>query len=199
VVSVRKAVLSLSVLILLAGAIIFSFSNQFLESPENEEVNRHDERPYGSWNISALYSESEKLLVSFTRPKIEFAPDGIALIGVNITDPHRGNTTFEIEFSGSELVGSAEIRLLDEGEGLIVENPEFEVGGVTVYAGNYTAHVFTYAKTLAYIYYDDAKLPFMQLFKEDITREYPNRAFLPVGVGLVIAGLALLVWSVKSS
>lgn len=195
----RKAALGFSVLILLAGVIVFSYSNHVIETPENREVYRREEVPYGSWNISTPCDEGEKLIVAFTRPYEEALPDGVALLGVNITDPHGGNTTYEIEFSGTAVKGEAEIRLLSEGEGLIVENPEFEIGGVTVYAGNYTAYVFTYAKGLAGIYYEDSILPFMQLFKVYIAREYPNRAFLPVGVGLLVVGLALLVWGVKSS
>lgn len=194
----RKTVLGLGVLILLAGAIVFSSSNQFLESPENQMVNRRQELPYGSWSISTYCSEGEKLLVQFTRPQVGAYPDDPKMI-VNITDPYRGNTTFQVIFIITELTGRAEISLLDEGEGMIVENPEFEVGGVTVYDGNYTVYVYTEAKALARLYYDDAVLPNLQLFKVYITREYPNRAFLPVGVGLLIAGLALLVWSVKSS
>lgn len=197
-VSTRKTVLSLGVLILLTGAIVFSFSNQSLESPSNQPVNSRQELPYGNWSISTYCSEGEKLLVQFSRPQEGAYPDDPKL-NVNITDPHGGNTTFQVIFIIQPLAGSAEISLLDEGEGMMVENPELEVGGVTVYDGNYTAHVYTEAKALAGMYYDDAVLPNLQLFKVYVTREYPNQVFLPVGVGLVIAGLALLVWSVKSS
>lgn len=200
VVSVKKAPLSVSVLILLAGVIVFSWSNQLLETPENQPVNRRQELPYGSWRISTYCQEGEKLLVQFTRPQVGENPivDDPKML-VNITDPHGGNTTFQVIFIIKELTGEARISLLDEGEGMIVENPEFEVGGVTVYDGNYTAYVYTEAQALAGMYYDDGVLPNLQLFKVIITREYPNRTFLPAGVGLLIAGLALLVWGAKSA
>ncbi|TET62505.1 hypothetical protein E3J49_08115 [Candidatus Bathyarchaeota archaeon] len=205
----RNLHLSLGIIILFFGVIVFSVSNQFTETDFIEvEGSRVENAPYGEWETSAQFAGGERLFVAFAMPNMEFVPNGeqvSATIWVSIIDPEGGNTTLRVDFKNPSAP-RLNVTLESKADGLTVGELRGgfygappDIGGVAKYAGNYTAIVYTFgiAMAEAYYYRPDGKLPRLAFWV--FVRTYPYGVFLPVGVVLIVGGASLSVWAAKTS
>ena len=207
----RRTPLSFCIIILFAGLIVFSISNRFDETYESvsvEESNAED-LPYGEWKTSVHFEKGETIYLAFSGPNLAMVPNGDQISGtvmINITDPEGEDTTFRVDFKGSEHP-AINITLISEAEGLEVDDSPFGefndspvgFGGVTSLEGDYSGCIYVFAKHLAEAYYPpDATLPFMMFWRLIPIRTYPNSQLLPVGGILIVVGLLGSVWAVRS-
>ncbi len=147
--------------------------------------------PPEAWQISGHFKEGQKLLVYFKAPDLSFYPDRTANILVEIVNPEGGKSVFEVVFS--LMFGDPappEFNLVSNDAGLIVSDPLGEVGGIVPYSGSYLANITTRVLWGP---------PYLQLWGENVEKEYPYLSFLPVGLGLIVCGCASSVWGAKSS
>lgn len=209
----RKALLSLGIVILFVGVIIFSVSNQHMSALESNRVegSRAEKLPYGEWKTSVLLGKDERIFVTFGGPNLVGVPNGGDIVTgtmwINITDPEGGNTTFKLEFKDPDFP-QLNLTIETRSDGLVVDDsalgdfndsPE-DLGGITVGEGNYTATAYTWGLVMAKYYYpDEGVLPYIEFWILVEQIDYPNSGFLPVGAILIIAGVSLSVWASRSS
>jgi|GEM_PF-3976035 len=208
----RRTLLGFGIIILFAGLIIFSISNRFTETYESVSVEESDveDLPYGEWKTSAHFEKGETIYLAFSGPDLAMVPNGDQISGtvmINITDPEGEDTTFRVDFKGSEPP-EINITLISEAEGLEVDDSPFGdfndspvgFGGVTSYEGDYSGCIYVFGPGIAGFYYPpNATLPYMMFWKLVPIRTYPNSPLLPVGGIFIVAGLLLSVWAVRSS
>ena len=207
----RRTPLSLGMIILLAGLIIFSISNEVTETYESVRVeeSRAEDLPYGQWKTSTDFEKGEMIYLDFPPPTLDMVPNGDQISGtvmINITGPEGGNATFRMDLKGT--VGPRiNITLKSEAEDLEVDDSLFgdfndssvNVGGVTSLEGVYSACIYVFGPAIAEFYYPpNAILPFMMFWRLVPIRTYPNSQLLPVGGALIVAALLLSFWAVRS-
>lgn len=207
----RRTHLGLGMIILLVGLIIFSKSNEVNEIYESVSVeeSKAEDLPYGQWKTSTRFEKGEMIYLDFYGPKLEMVPNGDAISGtimINITDPEGEDTTFRMDLQGSEHP-RFNITLISEAEGLEVDDSLFGefndspvgIGGVTSLEGDYSACIYVFAQKQAEAYYPpDATLPLMVFWRFVPISTYPSSQLLPVGGILIVAGLLLSFWAIRS-
>ena len=186
----RKVSLVLGFIILFIGIIVSSASNISRDNPREIQVGEQH-----GWGISGLFDEGDELFVRFPPPKHEGVPDTYQIVRVDIFDPNKTKTRFELTFKKGVL---DDINVSSLDGGLIVSEPPTGIGGITQYSGNYTAYIDPEANPLANFYYPNGP-PTIELLKLVVEKEYPYSGFLPVGIALIAIGLSLTIWSMKSS
>jgi len=191
---VKRVFMGLGVIMLFVGVIMFSVSN--FPPVEKEDVVLIEEL-LETFDISGNFDKGEKLLVFFHAPNwggpYPIPDPDSAIVDVDVLDPFDNKTEFRIQFNrraNPELW----LRSNDTG-GLDITQPLEGIVGVTKYAGEYKAHI----KELAAIYYNSAPPPVLRLYKVLVDMVYPYRNYLPVGVGLVVVGVAVTVWGARAS
>jgi hypothetical protein len=200
----KETVLGLGIIFLFAAVIVFPISIQSTKTPENHIEAQREFLVAPDWTISVQLNESEEMLVYFSRPNtgeqgpIPDGEDSIAYMFVDITDPHGGNTTFNISFTERDFR-----RIVDHNDGgLIVKNPQSmelgDIGGKTQYAGEYKVRVYTYSGLEIYYYPNGTTMRRLEISTVTIKTEYPYIAALPVSISLAVVGLVLVVWGARS-
>lgn len=191
----QKTLLGLGVILLLVGVIVSSYASTTIEASDFiliNETTRNSEMP---WEVPGNFSKGEKLLVDVSPPRWgeEIIANGdTAIVDVEIFDPYDNLTEFRIIFK-ERLYPNFTLR--SEANGLIVKNPSGEVGGVTVYDGEYRVHVVE----LAAVYYNMSAPHYIRIYEEIVQNEYPQQSYLPIGIISVVSGVILSVWSLRSS
>lgn len=199
------------------GVVVFSFSNRVVREELWVPVNTVRKLPYGEWKVTAYFEEGETIFVGFRGPNLEGVPNGerwAAEMWANITDPNGGNTTILMRFRLRGQTPELNVTVQAKSDGLTVDEPAgdfndspLNIGGVTVYSGNYTVYMYTGGKTLpaqivmAKYYYPTppGEMPRLEFLKVVMNIEYPQRGFLPVGVGCIIVGVSLFLLATRSS
>lgn len=204
----RSTPLSFGIIILFVGLVVFSISNQFTETFESVRVKESnaEDLPYGEWKTSAHFERGERFWLRFSGPKLEGVPNHVELV-INITDPEGGNTTLKVNFRMKTAGPELNVTVKSKSESLEVDDSDFgdfsdspeDFGGLALLDGNYSASIDAYSPYVAGYYYPpNATLPYMEFWKRVPIRTYGNSQWLPVGGALIIAGLLLSVWAVKS-
>lgn len=208
----QKTLLSLGVIVLFAGLIVFSLSYTFEQTDESERVagSRVTDLTYGQWKTSAVFEKGEKVYVAFMGPNLEDVPNGDQESGtmlINITDPIGGNTTFQVDYKGA-TAPEMNITLLSSSEGLEVNALDFgdfsdspqSLGGTTSYEGTYHVYIYTYSQSLAVNYYypPSGIMDFIEFYRMVPIRTYQYAYLLPIGVAAVISGIILSAWAAKN-
>lgn len=208
--SVRENLLGLGIIILFVGVVVFSFSNRVVREEQYVPVNTVRNLPYGEWKVTAYFEEGETIFVGFRGPNLEGVPNGerwAAEMWANITDPNGGNTTILMRFRLRGQTPELNVTVQAKSDGLTVDEPAgdfndspLNIGGVTVYSGNYTVYMYTYGVAMAEYYYSPSgDLPRLEFLKVVMNIEYPQRGFLPLGAGCIIVGVSLFLLAMRSS
>jgi len=183
---IRALLLACSVILVLGGLAVFAISNSVIEKPHNDEVASVGNQ----YEVSGVFDRYDKLLVYFPRPNPEVYPDSSIKIYVEITDPGKNKTVFEIQFG--RMFGQPappNITLVsNEGSLIVSEPPLTEVGGIVDYPGAYVVHLSEYW---------GGPPTTLTLYKEIVDKEYPYRNIFPVGLVLVIVGASLFILGAK--
>lgn len=185
-----KAFVAFGIILVFAGVIVASASTMPTETSEVSTVATAPDK----WEVSGLFDENEKLLVSFTKPELDelTIPDPYLKVRVEITGPQGGKTVFELEFRrgfGGETM-LYNLTLVSNEDGLTISDP-WEVGGIVPYSGNYLANI-----TTRRLWGPPTNL---WLEAEVFHKEYPYLFVLPIGIPLAVVGGSLSFLSVRSS
>jgi len=192
----KKWLLALGANVLLIGLLVSSYSNVPEDRIEHVCINK----VLNDWEVSGNFSENEKLLV-FLAPNMSWAwyadepydnfYTGFFTVKINVTDPLKRVTEFKVIFRATtgQIEPSLSIwafELISNQGALVVEaNPGetlHEIGGSTKVNGTYIASVGKGA------FYPPRQL---SLYKETLRKEYPRSFLLPIGIGIIVAGLSL--------
>jgi hypothetical protein len=197
----KGTIVGAGMILLFAGIMVLPTSLQVTKTPENHLLAEREFLVFPNWIASAQFNESEEMVIYFSRPNTEGVPDGdevLAVMFVDIVDPHGGNTTFNISFTERSFG-----RAVDHNDGgLLVKSPQYteigDIGGKTQYTGEYTVRVYTYRGLVPYYYPNSSTMRRLEISKTTERIEYPYIAALPVSVSLAAVGLVLTVWGARS-
>lgn len=205
----QRNFVGLGLIVLFAGLITFSTSYQSTLDYESERTVRLTDLPYGEWIGSMDFKKGEMFYLGFQGPNLENVPNGDQVSGwleFNITDPLEGNTTFLVTFKGSEAP-EINVTLKLKSDGLEVNDSDFgdfndspeDIGGKTLYEGNYSIQAYTFSKNLAknFYYPPDGSLGFLEIWRRIPNRTYSNEYLRIYSIILIGAGLAITVWGIK--
>ncbi|MCW4052800.1 MAG: hypothetical protein NWE78_06305 [Candidatus Bathyarchaeota archaeon] len=188
----KRNFLGFGIILLFVGVILFSYFNT---PPVEIEEPKLLEKLENSFDVSAEFNKSQKLLVLFGAPRWDLYPipdPTTAIVDVDVYDPYGNKTEFRVQFYKKQ---SPELwlRSNDTG-GLEVSSPLEGIVGITKYSGEYRAHI----KEEAAMFYNSAPPPTLSIFFMSIELEYPNRGFLYLGIAFVAIGFVVSVWSARS-
>jgi hypothetical protein len=185
---VRKTELAIGILLMLVGVIVSSWSNlsSVTVSSGNQIVLP---RGLNQWSLTCSFNKGEKIFFEFPEPT-----EGPMLLGgfnVSIVADSVGNeTVFYYDVLGS---GEYNVSVIKNDGALEVDEGSTILGGVTNYAGNYTAYI----SQIATLWYKGPPsiLTFYRVIEEEQV-EFPHRNILPLGLAVFLIGLGLSVWAV---
>jgi hypothetical protein len=193
----RETIFGVGMILLFAGIIVLPMSLQVTRNQENHLMKAREFLVFPDWEVSAQFNESEELVICFSAPSKEGVPDGDGvtdLMFVDIVDPNGGNTTFNVTFTET----SFEVKLHHNDGGLLVENPLYDIDGVTQYSGKYTARVYTLPVLVPYYYPNSSTMRRLEIYKVTEKTDYPNVWALPVAVSLAAIGIIGIVLGART-
>ena len=195
--------MGLGVILLFAGIIVLPLSMQQTTTSQNYRIAWNDEPlVYPNWTLSAELNESDNMFVYFSRPNTGeqgWIPNGGEVpMFVEIIDPVGGNTTFNITFTRTSFTC-----VVDRNDGgLVIQNPQGmelrDIGGKTLYGGEYTVRVYTFQGNVIYYYPNNATMEVLEIGTVIVSTGYPYIAALPVSLSLVTVGMVLTAWGARS-
>lgn len=199
----RRIVLAVSVIFLLAGFILIASSNVSVINFD-ETVLDHKEN---AREISGYFDNGEKIIVKFwpahewrevpMEPPTKDVNYPHLFLYFNVTGPQNDNASFEVAivrlaFNTTPYVD--QIKVLDAGSlkvSMQSNNQTKEIGGVVNHSGNYTAVIVGT--------FPHAALPqSLTLYKGIPQKIYPYASHIPIGSTMLIFGSVLLIWSRRS-
>jgi hypothetical protein len=189
---VKRNFLGFGIILLFIGVILFSYFNTPPVKVERPTLLGEE---YSSFDVSAEFNQSQKLLVFFHAPRWDDYPipdPDTAVVDVDIYDPYENKTAFRVQFF-KRANPEISLRSNDTG-GLEVSLPLEGPVGITKYAGEYRAHI----DEKAAMFYNSAPPPVLRIFAMSVALEYPYIGYLFLGVGLMASGVVVSVWSARS-
>lgn len=190
----RKFWLFVGVVLLVAGVVVSSWSQQFIEYPEPVQVSSAE----NTYEISGTYEVGEKIFVDWKSPDWEeigvAIPNGewvIYYITFLAPPPGNGETNFTVKLFNS---GGVDVTVTSSTGGLSNFTSNL-IGGVAQSNGEYTVRMDELGKN----YHNNAPPAYMRLWTETIKREYRQLDALPIGVALIVMGAPLSIWAARSS
>lgn len=188
----KRNFLGFGIILLFIGVILFSYFNTPPVKVERPTLLGEE---YSSFDVSAEFNQSQKLLVFFHAPRWDDYPipdPDTAIVDVDIYDPYENKTAFRVQFF-KRANPEISLRSNDTG-GLEVSLPLEGPVGITKYAGEYRAHI----DEKAAMFYNSAPPPVLRIFAMSVALEYPYIGYLFLGVGLMASGVVVSVWSARS-
>jgi len=198
--TLKKSLLACGAILLLSGLVLLSRSQIVEEKEKFQTINYKED----SWEVSANFTEGDRLVVDFRpatweyrEPPDDIRPHPYKFVRIEIVSPKNENTTFDITLmwpSGATLPQVANITVFNQ-DGLIVTNPMGIVGGVVMYNGTYTARI---PENGLWLPETDPPI-WIALRKQMVEKEYTFDFLRPVGVAfLVIGGVVTLLGGIIS-
>ncbi len=188
----KRNPLGFGIILFFVGVILFS---QFYTRPVEVERPTLLGEERNALDVSAVFNQSQKLLVLFPPPRWDEYPmpdPDTAVVDVDIYDPFENKTAFRIVFF-KRATAEISLRSNDTG-GLDVSFPLEGPVGITKYAGEYRAHIDEKAR----MWYDSKPPPVLRLFVMSVELEYPYNPYVILGIGLMASGAVVSVWSARS-
>ena len=216
----NKWIVSIGIIILLAGLILVSCSNM-QEQVINQHLEANAER---KWNISGVFQQGENLTLDFrvhsdwSLPFYELDPEyatSVKYFSVNITNTVANNYTL-IQITlvppvvpeppyNFLLSPSGEIRVTHHG-GITVEDfpKSLPISGIAKDDGLYllTCSLFpplVQDRDLSFNpwTHDASPPPALYLYKKTRETEYPYSFLLPLGISISICGIGTSMWGTR--
>jgi len=201
----RKLPTAAGLLLIFVGLFLASSYNSSITNESwNEEAANTDK-----WNIIGNFNSGENMTLIIAWSTIAGGEDfGELPANVTITANDHDVTEFQVFFlqdpnnpPGQELVQVyvSRIQLLsNNGDSLSVDDPPKQIGGIVKQAGTFEARVHP-PDSFPWAGYPEPQPPrALKLLKLIVTRTYPYRDLLPVGVATGFLGAIVSLWGAKA-
>ncbi|MEM2146418.1 MAG: hypothetical protein QW279_13735 [Candidatus Jordarchaeaceae archaeon] len=192
----KRQLIAIGIIIIICGTVISAISEIAIENIQEEiEGGPLETRnlPLEQCYLAGNFSEKEKIIVKFTPRTYEewktfFMIDhGDIIMEIDVIPPSGNETTFRVTIIAVTVesvtrIAIANISVVKEGD-LIVENPLTEIKGTIPYNGTYIARIKIITATTP---------SYLTLIKGKPFIEKPYKAFLPLGIITILAGVLII-------
>lgn len=204
-----KALLAVGILFLWIGIIFVAYSYYPVENVKERPLISRAEK---EWEVSGNLSKGEKIIVAVV-PSADwsiwaqelFAEPIKVNVSIIIEDPLGVAAEFKIFYEPPPLTYKHEdpgkpfpiflsnppFKLVNNGS-LIVNEPLDFVGGIVTQSGTYRVRVVP-------TWWTEGPPEYIEIYTEILEKTYPYKQFLPLGVGLCIFGVAMIILRTKRS